>query len=86
MISPLSSEYLAVRFFIKLLAFAPVSGPDYSNAVAALGKTNREGSALTAPNAKQTWFLFAVRLVYGDDSERIEKSALRFYEADSMFG
>lgn len=29
---------------------------------------------------------FAVSFVYRDDSERIEKSALRFHEADSMFG
>ena len=84
MISPLSSEYLTVRFFIKIFALAPVSGPDDSNAVAAPSKTHREDSALTAPNAKQSRFLFAVRLVYGDDSERIEKSALRFDKADSM--
>ena len=85
MISPLSSEYLTVRFFIKFLAFAPVSGPDYSNAVAAPGKTHCQNPALTAPNAKQTWFPFAVRVVYGDDSEGIEKGALRFYEGDPMF-
>ena len=86
MISPLSSEYLAVCCFIKLLAFAPVSGADDSNAVTALGEARRDDSALAAPDAKQTRFLFAVSFVYCDDPERIEKSALRFREADSMFG
>jgi hypothetical protein len=37
-------------------------------------------------DAKQTRFLFAVSFVYRDDSEWIEKSALRFHKADSMFG
>jgi hypothetical protein len=86
MISPLSSEYLAACFFIKLLAFAPVSSADDSNAVAALDEAHRDDPALAAPDAKQTRFLFAVSFVYRDDSERIEKSALRFREADSMFG
>lgn len=86
MISPLSSEYLAVCFFIKLLAFAPVSSADDSNAVAALDEAHRDNSALAAPDAKQTRFLFAVSFVCRDDPERIEKSALRFREADSMFG
>ena len=85
MISPLSSEYLAVCFFIKLLAFAPVSGADDSNAVAALGEARRNDSALAEPDAKQTRFLFAVSFVYRDDPEWIEKRALRFHEADSMF-
>jgi hypothetical protein len=42
MISPWSSEDLAVCFFIKLLAFAPVSGADDSNAIAALDEAYRE--------------------------------------------
>jgi len=86
MISPLSSEYLAVCFFIKLLAFAPISGANDSNAVAALDEAHRDNSALAGPDAKQTRFLFTVSFVYRDNSERIEKSALRFHEADSMFG
>ena len=86
MISPLSSEYLAICFFIKLLAFAPVSGADDSNAIAALNEAHRDDSVPAVPDAKQTRFLFAVSFVYRDDSEWIEKSALRFHEADSMFG
>jgi hypothetical protein len=49
-------------------------------------KRTRDDSAPAAPDAKQTRFLFAVSFVYRDDSEWIEKSALRFHEADSMFG
>ena len=74
MIAPLSSEYLAVCFFIKLLAFAPVSGTDDSNAIAALDEAPRDDSTPAAPDAKEARFLFAVSFVYSDYSERIEKS------------
>jgi len=85
MISPLSSEYLAVRFFIKLLAFAPISGPDDSKTVAAPSEAHGNYSALAAPDAEQPLFSFAVCFVYGDYPERIQKRALCFQEADSMF-
>ena len=49
-------------------------------------KARRDDSALAAADAKQTRFLFAVSFAYRDDPEQIEKSALRFREADSMFG
>ena len=52
----------------------------------ALVKRTVRSSALTASNAKQAGFLFAVRFVCGDDSARVEKGSLRFHEADSMLG
>jgi hypothetical protein len=52
MISPLSFEYLAVRFFIKFLAFAPLSGRDDSKTVAAPSETHGNYSAIAAPDAE----------------------------------
>jgi hypothetical protein len=87
MISPLSSEYLILRFFIEFLAFPPVSSADYANTIAATCKADGENPAtLTPANTKETSLLCAVRFVGRNNSVRIEKGALRFVKIDTMFG
>ena len=86
MISPLSFEYLTVRFFIKVPAFAPIPGSDYPNVIAALRKTHRDNSTVAPPDAEQTRFFSAVTFVDRNHPERIEEGSLRFREANSMFG
>lgn len=85
MISPLSTEYLTVRFLIELFSFAPVAGSNDANAIAALGETHGDNSAPGAPNAEQTRFLFAMSFVNRNHPARIEKGALRFRKTDPVF-
>src|SRR6476469_2400632 len=87
MISPWSSVYLTVFFFIDFFAFSPIACADNANGLAPIGEADSENAAAPAPsNAEKARLLLAVALIRRQHEQRIGKRALRFAAINAVLG